>query len=585
MRPHLHLPSLVSLIFCINRLVSRANLSTRPQLTISRGPTFTPTAEGSEYCKTDIHGINRLGFRYSPAGINPPGSALICRTIESNPTSYRVSWEDRSQYIHVSRDGLGLLGTKGFRSARANAPIREGKWYIEVRVDRGGGDEVADGRRFGSHVRLGWGRREASINAPVGLDGYSYGIRDKTGEKITLSRPRPYGQPFKSGDVIGMYISLPPRRKPSKKDPHDPAHMKRERIAIDFKGQETFEMLEYPQSKEMIALTEQSTKSTKSESVPSATTIKKSAAGKLPERGPPPAPRKAENTSRPLPTLARSRIAFFINGECQGTAFDDIYDFLPLKETDASKKRQTRRVREGVKEHRPNPFDDGTLGYYPFITLFNDAAVRLNPGPNFDHPPPPDIDAVLDGVPVDSAQQTWRPVCERYSEFMAEQWEMDKVEEEETKAELLRKSAQEDADNEKKAQKTRKRQTQTDSRKRAKKGHVERSMSVAEEMRAPSPANPSPLRQSTNAYEPPEETQTPADVNQIQQPDAMPEIKPPVIITPESEMEELNVVPQSASQVASIQEESSTMLEAEVLPQTADSEFFPKKEEEEEEAN
>lgn len=461
-----------------------------------------------------------MGYRYCPAGINPPGSALICRTIESSPTSYRVSWEDRSQYIHVTRDGVGLLGTKGFRSARCNAPIREGKWYMEVKIERGGGDHVLDGRRYGSHVRLGWGRREASLNAPVGLDGYSYGIRDKTGEKVTLSRPKPYGRPFKTGDVIGMYISLPPLRKPSKKDPLDPAHIKRERIAIDFKGQETFEALEYPQTKEMITLTEQLTKYSKSESLPStATTTKKAATGKLPERGPAPAPRKPEDQSRPLPTLPQSRIAFFVNGECQGSAYEEIYDFLPLRETEASKKREKRRAREGVKEHRANPFDDGTLGYYPFITLFNDAAVRLNSGPNFEFAPPPDIDATLDGLPIDNAPQTWRPACDRYAEFMAEQWALDKTEEEEAKAEQLKNAVQENIESEKKIQRAKKK-TQADSRKRPKKGHVERSVSVAEEMRPSSPANPSPLRQST-AYEPQPSPENRDELMQI--PDQVPQ--------------------------------------------------------------
>ena len=49
-----------------------------------------------------------------------------------------------------------------------------------------------------------------------------------------------------------------------------------------------------------------------------------------------------------------------------------------------------------ILEHRENPFDDGTLGYYPFISLFNDAIVRLNPGPEFEYPPPPDINSFLD---------------------------------------------------------------------------------------------------------------------------------------------------------------------------------------------
>ncbi|PFH52426.1 hypothetical protein AMATHDRAFT_139914 [Amanita thiersii Skay4041] len=450
---------------------SRADLFSRPRLSISRGPVFIPTAEGSEYYKTDMVGINRMGFRYIPAGINPPGSIQPCRTIESNPTTFRVSWEDRSPSIRVTKDGLGLAGTTGFRSARCNAPIREGQWYMEVKVLHGGGDHVGDEpRREGSHLRLGWGRREAPLNGPVGLDGYSYGYRDKTGEKVTLSRPRSYGQPFGSGDVIGMYISLPSRRQPAQDDPHDSAHIKRERIPIDLKGQEMFEMLEYPQSKEMISLMDYSGKSTSTASVPSSSS-KKTASGKLPDRsGPTGSGKQAQPASRPLPVLPNSRIAFFVNGKFQGTAFEDLYDYLPLRQpSDARKGKEKKKTREGVKEHRENPFDDGSLGYYPFISLFNEACVRLNPGPDFEYPPPPDLDSTLMGNNdgQDTVQRTWRPVCERYVEYMQEQWALDEFEEQEARAEVARVAAIEKAEAEKQNLRIKKRQ-QAEARKRAK---------------------------------------------------------------------------------------------------------------------
>ncbi|KAF8959071.1 hypothetical protein BDZ97DRAFT_1667666, partial [Flammula alnicola] len=498
---------------------SRADLSSRPILTISRGPTFIPTAEGSEWFKTEMIGVNRVGYRYVPAGINPPGHATPCRTIESNPTSFRVSWEDRSPFLKVSKDGLSIAGNKGFRSGRCNAPIREGKWYMEVKILHGGGEHVGDeSMREGSHVRLGWGRREAPLNAPVGLDGYSYGYRDKTGDKITLSRPRPCGRPFGTGDVIGMYISLPPRRQPNKKDPLDPAHLKRERIPIDLKGQEVFEILEYPQSKEMMALMDYSGRTTSSASVPS--NSKKTANGKLPERGGPAVSgtKTATTNLRPLPTLPDSRIAFFVNGEPQGVAFEDLYDYLPLRQSDTQKANSRKRTKEGVKEHRENPFDDGTLGYYPFISLFNEASVRLNPGPDFEFPPPPDIDAVLDGKPTKSSaattsddtqpKRTWRPACERYPEFMQEEWAFDALEDEEAKVELAKMAAADKLEEDKRKQREKRRQ-QAETRR-----HADAKRKAEEKARKAAEAKaklgvvdhepvipPSPLRHST-AYEP-----------------------------------------------------------------------------------
>ncbi|KAI0340131.1 hypothetical protein BDW22DRAFT_1421891 [Trametopsis cervina] len=423
------------------------DLASRPRLTISRHPSFVPVAPNSLYHSTEPLCFNRLNFRYTPAGLSDPTSTHPFRTIESSPTAFRVSWEDRSPFVKVTLDGLGLRGEKGFRSARCNAPVREGKWYMEVKIGLGGGDSVPDAKKKeGSHVRLGWARREAPLGGPAGLDGYSYAVRDKTGEKVHLSRSRPYGRPFKSGDVVGMYISLPsPRRQPNKKDPHDPAHIKRERIAIEFKGQEYFESLEYSQSKEMLALMEANNRSKVSSSAPAPPPTKKSATVKnLPStsRGgkaapPEPAP------MRPLPTLGpESCIAFFVNGEPQGIAFQDLYDYLPLRAGPNKAQEKKRAHKEGIREHKENPFDDGSLGYYPVISLFNEAEVRINPGPNFDFPPPADIDAVLmsesgvdsDIKPTLDGGPMWRPMCERYPEYMSEQFALDNQEESDANA-------------------------------------------------------------------------------------------------------------------------------------------------------
>lgn len=424
-------------------LIVTANVhksANRPRLTVSRLPIFTPVAEGSPYHNIDQIATNRLGFRYTPAGLAEPGCKVPYRSIESGPSGYvRFSWEDRSPLLKVTTDGLGLMGDKGFRSARCNVPIREGKWYMEVKIEQGGGDKLPDSKmKEGAHIRLGWSRREAPLNGPVGLDGYSYAYRDKTGDKVTLSRPKPYGKPFGTGDVIGMYISLPSRRVPRSNDVNDPAHIKRERIAIEFKGQEYFEAVEYPQSKEMIAIMAEPNKSKASVSVQSSS--KKSATVKnLPDRGRNSKASPEETPLRPLPTLADSRISFFVNGESQGIAFQDIYDYLQLRVATTLRKNQGKKKhREGAREHKENPFDDGYLGYYPAISLFNGARVLLNSGPDFDFPPPSDIDAFLDGkIEHTKQERTWRPLCERYSEFMAEQWELDAKEELEAQGESM----------------------------------------------------------------------------------------------------------------------------------------------------
>src|SRR6266702_116598 len=454
------------------------DLSTRPRLTISRAPAFIPISEDSQYHNTDQLAHNRLGFRYMPAGLAPEGSTIPFRTIESAPQAYRVSWEDRSPFVKVTQDGLGLLGEKGFRSARCNAPVREGRWYMEVSVEHGGGARAPDApgppTAEGAHVRLGWGRREAPLGGPCGLDGYSYGIRDKTGEKITLSRPRVYGQPFSAGDVVGMYISLPPLREGVKRDPHDPAHIKRERIAIEFKGQEYFESLEYTQSKEMVALMDFSRKPNADTSAVPPPAKKSATVKNVPERG-----RGATTSSepapmRPLPTLPDSKIAFFVNGRCQGIAFRELYDYRPLRTpADARKAQAKKRTREGAREHKENYFDDGSLGYFPLVSLFNGASVRINPGPDFAFPPPSDIDAVLAGDVADGADaaRTWRPLCERYGEFMEEQWAHDRLEEEQARVEAAQRAVVVQAEAEKKSERERKR-AQANAKKRVRREEV-----------------------------------------------------------------------------------------------------------------
>jgi COMPASS component BRE2 len=185
---------------------------------------------------------------------------------------------------------------------------------------------------------------------------------------------------------------------------------------------------------------------------------------------------------RPLPTLPESKVAFFVNGQCQGVAFRDLYDFRPLRTpADARKSHAKRRTtREGTREHKENHFDDGSLGYFPLISLFNGARVRLNPGPDFAFSPPPDIDAILASdnnnndpplhdfeAPAASSTRTWRPLCERYAEFMEEQWALDKLEEEHARVEAAHRAVNVQAEAEKKTERERKR-AHANAKKRAK---------------------------------------------------------------------------------------------------------------------
>ena len=174
---------------------------------------------------------------------------------------------------------------------------------------------------------------------------------------------------------------------------------------------------------------------------------------------------------RPLPAPPDSKVAFFVNGRCQGVAFRELYAFRPLRApSDTHKAQAKKRAREGAREHKKNHFDDGSLDYFPLISLFNGARVRLNPGPDFAFHPPSDIDAVLAGDGADNSTstsaRTWRQLYERYSEFMKQQWSLDRHEEEQARVEATQRAATLKAEAEKKSERERKR-TQANAKRRA----------------------------------------------------------------------------------------------------------------------
>jgi COMPASS component BRE2 len=443
---------------------------TSAPLPISIGPhmpTFHPVDDGP-YCTLEHVVVNHNGFRYTPAGRAPEGSTLHARTVESLPACYRVSWEDRSSAITTTRDGLGVAGGDGWRGVRGNAPVRSGAWYAEVTIDVGNGARAPNShRQQGAHVRLGWARREASLYGPAGMDGYSYGIRDATGERVTFSRPKPYGVAFGPGDVVGMYISLPPLRQPDPNDPADPAHTRRERIPIQLQKLTYFESKEYPPAKEMAELLDPNKAAAKAAAAAAEADppgAKKAGGGKrAPGRAKGRNPRAAP-PERTLPVLEGSQIAFFVNGVCQGVAFTDLFDFRPLRADATTEAARKRSRREGAQAHRDNPFDDGTLGYYPLLSLFNGARARFNPGPNFKYPPPADVGELLG-----SPETQWRPLSDRYPEYVSEQAMLD--EEDDAQARVLMEERRREAEVEEKVESARAvKRTQAAARKRGKNG-------------------------------------------------------------------------------------------------------------------
>ncbi|TXT13164.1 hypothetical protein VHUM_01565 [Vanrija humicola] len=358
--------------------------------------------------------MNKNGYRYYPCAPGPivspnpqfPFNRIIAGPLPAPPVA--ISTLDRSAFLRIAPNSLTVTTDRGYRSGRATVSVRQGLWYYEAIVVRGEGPQGAGkatgGDAGNAHVRVGWGRREAVLDAPVGADAYSYGLRDVGGEKVHLSRPKPYGKPFATGDVVGCLISLPARDPPLA--PPTEGRVQRWRIPIRYKGQLYFEMDEYPVAKEFESLVNREGRAPEppAEEEP----------GK--KKGSAPPKKKAAEAAKPvtrhLNTLPGSYISFFLNGQpmAPDPAFNDLWDFAPLPPLGSTivKRHGHGTVAAERERETYHHIDDGILGYFPMVSCFGRGKVRLNFGPDWEAPP------------TDVPEGT-RPMSARWDEFVSEQ--------------------------------------------------------------------------------------------------------------------------------------------------------------------
>mmetsp|Transcript_32354 Transcript_32354/g.93072 ORF Transcript_32354/g.93072 Transcript_32354/m.93072 type:complete len:439 (+) Transcript_32354:124-1440(+) len=164
------------------------------------------------------------------------------KTVADSPPFAHMSKTDSALQLKMDTMRLEVKGgLRGYRMSRASHGISQGNYYYEVLIkDPPKPSEIAsqfpsnvrlnpklqaqldaalqlekegkpvDPSGFGGHVRLGFSNRTGDLQAPVGYDKWSYGIRDIGGSKIHASQRDDHwgGESFKSGDVIGCAISL-----------------------------------------------------------------------------------------------------------------------------------------------------------------------------------------------------------------------------------------------------------------------------------------------------------------------------------------------------------------------------------------
>lgn len=448
-------------------------------------PLETPDGERQLYKPIDL-AENKRGYRYSRAIADPLFPHKQYYRATSPPPHYaRLSFEDADKWMHFTTNALITTNEKGWRMVRSNVCAREGTLYYEIKIHRGvppeGPDATAQGPQ--PHVRFGWARREAPLDAPVGFDGYSYGVTDIRFEPMHRSRPgkffqskkaktkgakagaaaaltialAPEDQDVKEGDVIGMEIQLPSLNLHQKVvsgvynpavdagDGFDePAHtidpgadtldVIRDRIPVPYKGNSYFEVLDHVASKPMEAYADRTTNL--SSLLPNQMSMSNS---KDIIKAPP-----NPNHEQPaLRTLPHSAIRVYKNGRLIGTAFENLLAFLPP----ASAPSKTMGAREG--------FDDGLVGYFPAVSCFwgGMAEVNFGDGWNGFWAPPPHIVKIKDisatpssvngpdsnmadaGIDASGDKKGWNPgrLCraagERYKEQIAEDIVWDIVDE------------------------------------------------------------------------------------------------------------------------------------------------------------
>ncbi|CDK27280.1 unnamed protein product [Kuraishia capsulata CBS 1993] len=389
------------------------------------------------FYSTDDHPFNRRGFKYKACRPNPMFKSQFYSTSEIPPHNARWSYLDRAPGLLMDNTATIATAEQGWRSARANVGIREGSWYIEYRILRANqegtanstngmrGLTVADPNKaenrsetpeteLPGHVRIGIARREASLEAPVGFDAYSYGLRDKTGQKLHLSRPSEFMRGgFGTGDVIGLLVELPsidvqrniakaqmeqrvtsaPVLSEAKDDGVSPEYdIVRDQIPIRYKGQLYYEQFEYTGTKPM-------------EHLLNPVTVFGEKA--IPDK----------DKFKPA-TLPDSKIVVFKNGNLVGTAFQDLYSFLPPSSV------QNQRFQAKTANSEENDFsgkDDGSLGYYPMVSCFQRGCCQIN------------TSSELTFVPEELKERLEKGevklLSERYTETVVEEYVWDIVEE------------------------------------------------------------------------------------------------------------------------------------------------------------
>ena len=149
------------------------------------------------------HGCEGKGtFYFEVQMLTGPTATEIINSLPSNARlgpglreqlQKALEWEEKQQHSYTEVAATGSTGKEDIN------PSKKRKVQDETQPPQVGG-----------HVRVGWSMRTGDLQAPVGYDKWSYGIRDTGGSILHCSQRQDHwgGEGFCGDDIVGCAISF-----------------------------------------------------------------------------------------------------------------------------------------------------------------------------------------------------------------------------------------------------------------------------------------------------------------------------------------------------------------------------------------
>lgn len=146
---------------------------------------------------------SRRQLRTSSSAQRPGEPAVLVPTVA---VAFSSNLADRGPFVTLKNDYLVASCNKGYSSVRSSHAVGTyGDWFVEF--------EIPVDLKNGAHVRVGWCTSKADMQRSIGADEHGYAFRDVNGAKVHNGKRDHYGAAFGPGCIVGCLLSIPqPRR-------------------------------------------------------------------------------------------------------------------------------------------------------------------------------------------------------------------------------------------------------------------------------------------------------------------------------------------------------------------------------------